>query len=187
MSWVRVFWTCACTALAVAASGPASGKTVDAFERGWSRESGRHDQHSPHTFTGFSVLEGERFKSFFIFDLAGVTEVSGGTLRLELEEYFGSDLSEDFTVFDVVTDVVTLNDSHRFRVAIFNDLESGSIYGSGTATPADVGSVLEIPLSAAAIEDINLALGGLFAIGVHVDTISTGLGDQPISQRFFRV
>ncbi len=44
--------------------------------------------------------------------------------------------------------------------------------------PAATGSVLEIPLSEAAIADINAAAGGLFAVGVHVDQITLAFGDE---------
>ncbi len=58
--------------------------------------------------------------------------------------------------------------------------ESGAIYGAGTAAPSDVGSVLKIPLSDAAIADINATAGEFFAVGVHVDQITLTFGDETL-------
>jgi hypothetical protein len=166
-------------ALWLAAPAPAqTTQTFDAFDRGWYDDSGFHDNPNKNTFTGQNGSGTEQFNSFFTFDLTGLTGVSSGTLRLELESYFGVDASEAFTVYDVVTDVSTLNASNFGRVDIFGDLESGSVYGTGTATPGDENTVLEIPLSNAAIDDINSAAGGLVAVAVHVDQITRVSGDE---------
>jgi hypothetical protein len=160
-------------------AAPASAQTIDAFNRGWYANSGNHDDSNDNTFTG--VLDHSRFhNSFFTFDLSPVTQVSSGILRLELEAYLSSDPSENFTVFGVVTDVPTLNASNSGRIDIFEDLESGAVYGTGTATPSDVRSVLEIPLSGEAIAEINAAAGGLFAVGVHLDEISSGVQTEAV-------
>jgi hypothetical protein len=156
---------------------PASALTIDAFDRGWYDDDGTHQDSNDNTFTG-ALADSRILNSFFTFDLAALTTVSSGVLRLELEEYFGRDPSEDFAVFDVVTSVPTLNATNFGRIDIFQDLESGTIYGARTATRADVGSVLEIPLSGAAIADINAAAGGLFAVGVHVNHVTLGAGDE---------
>lgn len=152
---------------------------VNAFDRGWWDDAGGHSSGNKNTFTGQDGTGTEQFNSFFSFNLAAVGgTVTGGTLKLELEAYFGPDSSEAFTVFDVGTSIATLNASGSGQLGIFNDLQSGNVYGSGIGTAAQVGSVLNITLSPQAIADINAAGGGLFAVGVHVNQISLPSGSE---------
>lgn len=149
-------------------------RQTDATERGWWSEAGDHSSSNDNTFTGFDgsyVLN-----SYFIFDLSGITgNKTGARLRLELQNYYGVDPSETCSVYDVSTDAATLEADGTGQTAIFNDLETGNVYGTFEVESGDVGSIIEIPLSAKAISDINKAAGGTFAVGIHLDTYSGGI------------
>lgn len=173
----------AATLVVVAAclSAPAlQADTIDALDRGWYDVFGQStalNQPVGNTVTGQSARE---LRSFFVFDLASVSGiVSGATLRLELEAYFGTDPTQTFTVHDVLSDVADVRMVHipgsLEGQDIFADLGMGAIYGSTTVEPGDVGSIVELTLSAAALSDLTSAAGGLFALGVKLDTLNSGV------------
>jgi hypothetical protein len=122
-----------------------------------------------NTYTGFTEFDTHR--SYFVFDLTGLGQrITSGTLDLEVENYFGLDPSESFEVRDYTGSIATLT-SAVSGGAPYVDLGDGSLYGSGTLVPGDVASVLSIPLTAAALADINAAAGGFFALGVNATSL----------------
>jgi hypothetical protein len=164
----------------VSIGAPASAQTFDATNRGWFNSVGSH------TATNLTAYVGQgsgstRFRSFFVFDLTGLSEpVGGAVLRLELEAYLGPDPSEAFAVYDVSSNVGDLLLTQSGRTDIYTDLGSGTAYAMGVATPADVGSVLEIPLSDEAVAAVNAAAGGRFAVGVSLETLRLPTGSEGI-------
>jgi hypothetical protein len=154
------------------AAGAALADTFDQVNRGWVESTGRRMADSRNTYTG-SLPPELHYNSFFVFDLGTLDgPVEAATLWLELEGYWGPDVSESFTVFDVVTDPLELEQDQADRTDIFEDLQSGAVYGMGEVSPADVGSVIEIQLSSEALADLDAAAGGLFAVGLHVEDIA---------------
>lgn len=140
---------------------------VDALHRGWYDDTGFHDQAD--NGTRCSIQGGTQYRSYFIFDLppAG-SAVVGAVLRLELVEYQGIRPSEAFSVHAVTTPTATLEASASGQTAIYNDLGDGLVYAAEHAvSPAHIGKVIDIPLSAAALSEINSALGGAFAVGIR--------------------
>ena len=159
--------------LSLAVVGRAEALTFDAVDRGWYMDDGKHDTSNKNTFTGLSYgLDVSH--SFFIFDLTTLASpVVSGVIDLELESYYGTDPTETFTLFDVLTTPVSdLSMSYSSGSAtgqsIFSDLGSGNVYGSATVNSTDVGSLISLSLSAQAIADINSSTG-LFAVGVAVN------------------
>ena len=154
--------------------------TFGAIDRGHFSAQGFHNPTNKNTFTGQSG--GLVHNSFFVFDLSSLSgTVTGGNLELELENYFGPDASESFTVFDVSTSAPALGSSYSTGsptgLAIFADLGAGNVYGGATVSSSDVGSIISMSLSAQAIVDINAAAGGTFAVGVALlqpFTLSSG-------------
>jgi T5SS/PEP-CTERM-associated repeat protein len=147
--------------------------TVGAFDQGWYSNSGNHSSTSLNTATSNTT------NSFFAFDLGSLSEtVTFGTLRLLLGSYFGANPQESFTVYGVATNVNTLLQSHAASdpegLDIYQDLQSGPVYGIGTATPADSGTFLDITLTPDAIAAINSSAGGQFAVGLHLNVLDGG-------------
>jgi hypothetical protein len=144
--------------------------TKDAIERGWWKSSGQHTAFNNNTLTGRSILNNE-YNSYFIFDLTGVTgTVIVASLKMEIEGYTTPDASETLSIWDVNTAPATLEASGN-DVAIYNDLMTGNSYGTFIVTSADKGMILDIPLNAQAVTDMNNALGGKVSVGLHVDTL----------------
>jgi hypothetical protein len=143
---------------------------LEAVDRGWWRSDGHHDDANNNTYTGKHGAN--EFNSYFTFDLSGISStVVAAELKLEVENYFGTDAFETLSVWDVSTPAATLDTWSVLQVQIYDDLMTGNQYGTFTAQPADVGSVKVIPLAPQAVADVTASLGGDFSVGVHVDTI----------------
>jgi len=148
---------------------------TDETDRGWWDETGYHTSFSIATVVGYYSSTQYMYNSYFVFDLSGITgDKTGARLRLELQLYTSGDLSETFSVYDVSTDAATLKADDTGQTAIFNDLQTGEVYGTFEVTAGDVGTIIEIPLSAEALSDINTAAGGFFAVGIHLESYSGG-------------
>src|SRR5262249_15321758 len=110
-------------------------------------------------------------RNFFSFDLTNVVQgsVIDGVLRLNA----GSGASDTgrttqpYSLWDVRTDVITLNRNNGTSAAIFNDLGSGVPYG---VINFPFGGVpVDIFLNANAIADINAAAGAFWSVGGRLD------------------
>jgi hypothetical protein len=66
----------------------------------------------------------------------------------------------------VFTSAAALNTSYSFEGgAIYNDLGSGTVYGTVTVSEVDNGTLTSITLNAEAIAALNSVNNGLFSIG----------------------
>jgi hypothetical protein len=147
---------------------------LDAVNRGWWSSNVAHDSTNDNTYTG-RYAEG-LYNSYFIFNLAGLAgTVVSAELVLEQENYYGNEL-ETVSLWDVTTNATTLEAS-GFDSAILSDLQSGNQYGSFELTADDIGTFHVIALSAQAVSDLNAALGGSFAVGAHLETLSPSMND----------
>ncbi len=171
----------------IAPAAIAQDTILDAVDRGWYNLEKGHPSSSRNTLTGICCGTANH-NSFFVFDLGSIVQpVGAATLRLELERYHSSDAQEPFAVFDVTSDIELLRmpQSGPFVEPFYQDLQSGALYATGVATSSARGMVLEIPLNAAAVANINGALGGFFAVGVHLtDQRVTSLEYIRFSERF---
>jgi hypothetical protein len=144
--------------------------TLTAIDRGWYSSSGFHDPANKNTFTGYSPPF--TYNTYFKFDLSSVNgKIVAATLVLEEEHYFGSDMSESASIWDVSTNPNTLSSSGQ-SAAIYSDLQTGNAYGKFSTTSLGVGMTISTPLSGQAVADLNAAHQGPFAVGVHIETLS---------------
>ncbi|NOS99998.1 MAG: right-handed parallel beta-helix repeat-containing protein [Phycisphaerales bacterium] len=146
--------------------GAAKGAILPALNRGWWSSTGLHTASNNNTLTGdFST--GLRYSSYFTFDVSDVQSVVGNpTLRLELERYSSPHATETFAVRDVSTKAAPL-EADGPNTAIYQDLDTGDVYGTVTVKSTDIGSVLVIPLNAAAREDVESA-DDYFSVGLQL-------------------
>jgi hypothetical protein len=128
-----------------------------------------------HCDTFFGAEEYAR--DFFVFDLSGVSvPIFAATLSIgNFEADTGTYLS-----WDVTTPISLLEQSWMGpgprgsfsfdpeALAIFHDLESGESYARTPFSPADDGSQIMIRLDPFALDSINAAEGGSWAIGGSV-------------------
>jgi hypothetical protein len=154
---------------------------LDAADSGAYRANGLHNPNIENYITGQFL--GVENRSFFVFDLSGVTgTVQAATLRLfnpEVSEflhgYVSPDPTETLSIYDVSTPAADLV-TNAAGVAGFADLGSGALYGSQVVSAGDNGTVVEIALGSAAISDLNNA-STAFVLGGAVSSIA-GPGDQ---------
>jgi hypothetical protein len=117
------------------------------------------------------------FNDFFTFDIGGpIAEdpVVSAILRIN-DVGIGTGFPFAYDLFDVSTNAATLNNNSGTSASIFNDLGSGTMYGSDVLT-GDPTSPFDIPLNANAVNDMNAAVipGALvyFSIGGTLSPIT---------------
>lgn len=123
------------------------------------------------TATGTPGIGGEH-RNFFSFDISAILgPITSATLVLPRGKSSPlNEATETIGLFDVTTDVDSLNFNQGINLAIFDDLGTGTSYGEftvlgfvpglGSATGA-----LELGLNAAALAEMNLHLNQFFSIG----------------------
>jgi hypothetical protein len=149
--------------------------TLNAIERGWFAETGAHSAQHQNTATGIAGDLGI-LRAFIVFEMPQLSgSIIEASLRLELEAYLSGEECETFMVMSVNTPARAMGMTYlpgaAAGQAIFDDLGNGSVYGHATVTADDVGRVLEISLSAQALQDMQAAAGTLFAIGIQLGQI----------------
>jgi hypothetical protein len=148
------------------ASASAGSVTISASNSGWFAANGFHNAANKNYIAG----DFDTYHNFFTFDLSGINgAITGATLRLfNPAGGFDGDPGT-YTLYDVFTSAAVLNTSHSGAspedVAIYNDLGSGTVYGTVTVSALDNGTLISINLNAAAIAALNSANNGLFSIG----------------------
>jgi hypothetical protein len=105
---------------------------------------------------------GTSTRDFFTFDLSAACAASTVTLRLTRFEQTGP---LTYSLYDVSTPAATLNANVGVSPEIFNDLGSGTSFGSFPVAPGALTDVLSFPLNAAGVAAFNAARGGFFSIG----------------------
>lgn len=160
---------------------------LPAIDRGWYNIGAKHTPSNTNYVVGGSQGNNPNdpayveIRNFFVFDLASVTSpVVSAKLALSLpsDGYVSGDPSETYELHDVATSLVPLLNGTG-GIAAFTDLGDGAVYGSRTFTRADVGTIVEIPLSAAAITAMNNS-HSRFAIGGKLTTIDGSPTDEKI-------
>ena len=159
-----------------------SGIEVAAFDRGHYGPDGGHTTTNINYAVGNSSFVPE-VRNFFTFDLGDIT---GPVVeaRLELDglyqggvTYSSDDPFEVYELYDVITPLAMLLDGSA-EIGGFDDLGSGSFYGTLTATvDANTDGMLSVVLNANAIAAINDAISGtglhgtVFALGGRLSTL----------------
>jgi hypothetical protein len=153
-------------------------------DRGWYPPTGLHDPFILNYIVGDwrTSFGNNDSRNFFVFDLSTVTQPIA-TAKLALfvpgpspPGFFSGDGSENYELHDVSTPIATLLNGTG-GVAAHTDLGSGVVYGSRTMTAADMGSVVEISLNAAAISALDAATG-LIGFGGSITTLDGLANDE---------
>ena len=168
--------------LTFVASVPAYGATIvlSAVDTGWYNNSGFHDPTNPNYIVGegVGVPTPPLFRDFFIFDLSSLAGQTVLSARLVLynpnDGYFSTNTTETFALFDVTTDIAVLQAGGAGLTSIYDDLGSGTSYGSRFVGEATEGTPVFTTLNADGVTAVNAALGGSFAIGGTLTTLQLG-------------
>lgn len=173
--------------------------TLDGVGAGWFTNAGEHQEGNSIYAVG-GGLDGFNRNNFFLFDVSSVAgSVTAATLRVLNPGsssagvpfgYTSSDPTETYVLFDVVTDFYSAPTGGTHLVGgygagsiegqgIFNDLGSGTSYGSHVASLADNGKYVEISLNAAGLAALNSSTG-IFAIGGAITTLDAAVNRESL-------
>jgi len=113
-------------------------------------------------------------RPFFSFKLSALTgNLTARAATLEIQRYGACETnqeSEPVSFFDVSTPAAQLNENSGHNSTIFDDLGSGTPYGTfNISEGGDPADLLSFPLNQAAVSDINAAAGGWFSVGARLD------------------
>ena len=158
--------------------------STNAPDQGWYNQNGTHNPSNINYLVGES--NGTEFRNFFTFDLSSFGSITNATLRVYLLDsppaadvgYDSNDPFETWSLWDVATPIDTIT-SGSAGVAGFNDLGSGTSYGSVNVTASDMGSYVEVDLNAAALASMNSA-SDMWALGGSITTLTLGLSDEEV-------
>ncbi|HYE63971.1 MAG TPA: Calx-beta domain-containing protein, partial [Pyrinomonadaceae bacterium] len=153
--------------------------TLNALDSGWYNGFGNYNDN-PDIPDNDNYLCGRvsstEFRNFFVFDLSNVKgTVRNATLRVLNPDlgYRSLDSSETYTIYDVSTAVSVLRTPATGRTDIFDDLGSGTTFGSVVIDkPASGASVIvSASLNGAALAALN-SDRSLFALGGALTTVA---------------
>jgi hypothetical protein len=146
--------------------------TVNATDAGWWDSTGAHTATNKNYFVGQS---GNQYHDYFVFDLGGLAPglLTGAQLRISNPStgYSSPFASDVYTTFDESTPLASLMATGTGQTGIFNDLGSGTTYGSTIVSSASNGQTVATTLNAAALAALNGAIGGPIAVGGAITTL----------------
>jgi hypothetical protein len=122
----------------------------------WSGTIANNDSNDNYIVTAGSE------RDFFTFDARSACRALGATLRLTRFDQTGP---LTFSLWDVATPAPVLNANDGTSQTIYDDLGSGTTFGSFTVAPGSATDVLSFPLNAAGVAAFNAARGGFFSVG----------------------
>lgn len=178
----RLSLSVAVLCLGVAFSSEAA--PIFAGDSGWYDQDGLHNPVNNNYFTG--LIGGVELRSFYLFNLAGVTpgSVTGATLTLSnrdsavggvpLPGTVGAPLT--INLWDVTSLIADITGGLN-GLAVFGDLGGGTLLGTLAVPNNDPGNVV-IALNAAGLAALNGAAGNSIVIGLALGGL--GVADQYI-------
>jgi hypothetical protein len=162
--------------------------TLNAIFTGWWDNTGYHDPTNPDYIAGqYDNPPLEKFHDFFVFDLSGITHtIASAQLQVSnpSDGYYSTRSSDTFTLYDDTTALATLEGpgsgtNQASEVAVFNDLGSGTNYGSTTVSSASDGQIVSVNFDSNGVSALNSHRGKQWAVGGALTTAS-GTHDQAI-------
>ena len=145
--------------------------TLDHDDRGWYRSNGTHSPVNTNYTNG--GIGNNEYRNFFVFDLSGVSgTILSAYLHLAMPNngYRSPDSTETYRVQDVTTSIASLI-AGTGGVAAFNDLGSGTVFGSQTVQNSDEGGFVDVTLNSSALTELNAATGQ-WAVGGNISTLN---------------
>lgn len=147
--------------------------TVGASNSGYYTSGGDHNLIETDYLTG--RYGNADYRSFVAFDLSGQSgTVQTVTLSLYTPTVLTSDGLETLAIYDITTALSALlpNAFGAAGIATYNDLGSGTQFAIRDFTSVDNGTIVDIIFNASGIAAVQAALGGQFAVGAALTSIS---------------
>jgi hypothetical protein len=153
---------------------PISSLTVPALDTGWYDATGFHGPTSGNYMAGdtTSLTRVPPYRNFFVFNVPNFSNaVASASFRVRTFNIVSPTGSEDFELNEVTTPIGVLREGGSNRVAVWEDLADGPVYGTRTFTTAERSNLVDIPLSPAAVSGILAARGAGFALGGEITSL----------------
>lgn len=167
--------TCTMPEMAQAASF-----TLNAIDQGWWSDGATSFSNNNNYIVGNNVVTNRgtnSYRNYFIFDLSTLPAgevVTSAILQLDRANSFGDPL-QTYGLFDVSTPIATLrNKVNNPNSSIYNDLGTGTSYGSFVVNRNDPASPIDFVLNGAGVAAINGNAGGVFTLGGSLLNSSPG-------------
>lgn len=145
--------------------------TLQATDSGWYFQDGSHTAANNNYIVGdctSCALKGS-YNNYFIFNLGQITAtITSATLSIGNGGGYVAGVLSTYSLFDVNTPVNQLDvqrSAGAAGAAIFDDFQSGSLFGSRSITAVVQNSQVDTTLNAFAIAALNAGRGTTFAIG----------------------
>jgi hypothetical protein len=160
--------------------GGVSAMTLTAIDQGWIN--GGLGGFSVPALQNYATgrYGGNEVRTYFIFDLSNAKVFSSAELQLAGLGLLTDQSSERVTLFAVDTDPSVLQ-AATGGMAAFDDLGSGTVFGSLDVTATQARGPQEFNLNSDTLNAINNARGGLFAMGAAITSLSSGTGDEVVN------
>lgn len=149
----------------------AAPQLLQPVDSGWYEKRGGGVLHQPSNtnyIVGHVHLSTDsEYRNFFVFDLSSIrAPIVSATFRSDLTDYGASVSTQGvgtWTLYDVTSAIADLRSAATPQTT-FDDLATGTVYGTLQYTRNDSGGTVSVSLNDAAIEAMNLS-GGLWAFG----------------------
>jgi hypothetical protein len=150
---------------------------INAVDSGWIQANGSHTTTNNNYLVGLQGVGNVEFRNYATFTLSPWPPIIvSAELRLFNPAYSSPDPTETYTLFDVSATAADLDTTRPVGdatgMSIFNDLGSGTTYGTRVVSPADNNATVVIPLNAAAIAALNASFGSTISFGGVITTLA---------------
>jgi hypothetical protein len=157
-----------------------NGVSVPVIGSGWYKNNGEHLSSNFNYICG--LYSGMYYRNFFAIDLSGlagygislpITSAVLHLVRYDCEPATGSQL---FELLDVSAQWATINQDYSsgsvVGVNVFNDLGTGSSFGSVLVDKTVTGTPIEVTLNSNGLSALNAAVGSTIVLGGKADTFN---------------
>ena len=152
-------------------------ESLTSVDSGWYDSTGAHNAANPNYVVGQLQSFGglQTLHDWFVFDVPSIPGlITNASIELFNPSggYASPDATETLTIFDVITPIAKLRAGGSGLTEIYEDLGSGTTYGSVTVSSNNNNSIVVINLTAAGLAAINAAKGSQIAFGGAITSLA---------------
>ena len=173
---------------------PAYAIDLNPVRSGWFTDLGQTARNALATNQNYQtgLTGGNEFRSFFVFDLSGISgTITGATLLVynpvippDTGDGYTGDATETYQLTSSTSSPTDLQGNFASGSAtgqtVFGTLGTGSVYSTYNASTADNGNTIALSFSSAGLADLNSAIGGQTGFGGRLTTLAGNNGTQTL-------
>lgn len=157
-----------------------NGVSVPLIGSGWYKIEGEHNSGNFNYICGYEY--GTYYRNFFAVDLSGLAgygvalPITSAVLHLVRYGSVPAAGSQLFELYDVSAQWSTINQNYSsgstVGINVFNDLGTGSSFGSVLVDKTVTGTPIEVTLNSNGLSALNAAVGSTFILGGKADSLN---------------